>query len=244
MGVQDRDWWREHYKEQRRREAQTGAHRLNVRGSSRPLTEPWFTRRSSAWAAIFISLVALAATSNLGRRVVADLLDLGRTAPTTPPLPTLAAVEANSSGLGPSPPAPDYEADVEPFPDSGSVVYSRLVEEPTSQLHLLTNVGDGRKFVVRLYDVTTNELVAAIYLKGGHQVTIRAPYGAFRLKIASGRKWLGETSLFGMSGEVEETDTPLMFYPLSSGGSVGQTVVLSDVLNGNLREHAIAGRNF
>ena len=236
MGVQDRDWWREHYKEQRRREARTGAHRLNVRGSSRPFADPWLTRRSGAWA--------LAATSNPGRRVVADALDLGRSAPALPPLPALPAVEAISSGFDASPLAPDYDADIEPFPDSGSIVYSRLVEEPTSQLHLLTNVGDRRKFVVRLYDIATNELVATIYLKGGHQVTVRALYGAFRLKIASGRRWLGEASLFGLDGEVEEANAPLMFYPMSGGGSVGQTVLLSEVVNGNLREHAIAGRSF
>ena len=244
MGVQDRDWWRERYKEQRRREARTGAHRLNVRGSSRPFADPWFTRRSGAWAAIFISLVALAATSNPGRRVVADVLDLGRSAPALPPLPALPAVEAISSGFDAPPLAPDYDADIEPFPDSGSVVYSRLVEEPTSQLHLLTSVGDQRKFVARLYDIATDELVATIYLNGGHQVTVRAPYGAFRLKIASGRRWLGETSLFGLDGDVEEANAPLMFYPMSGGGSVGQTVLLSEVVNGNLREHAIAGRNF
>ena len=66
MGVQDRQWWRKHYLEQRRREARTGLHRLKVRGAARPIAEPWLPRRSMTRVAIVISLAAVAAGSHPG----------------------------------------------------------------------------------------------------------------------------------------------------------------------------------
>ena len=65
-------------------------------------------------------------------------------------------------------------SDGAPFLDSGSVVYSRVVEEPTTQLQFVTRVGDERDFVALLHDVKTENLVVTIYLRGGHQMTIRA----------------------------------------------------------------------
>ena len=66
MGVQNCDWWREHYRERRRREATQDCIASTSGARPRPLAAPWFACRTVAWAAVMPSAIVLAANSNPG----------------------------------------------------------------------------------------------------------------------------------------------------------------------------------
>ena len=97
--------------------------------------------------------------------------------------------------LGKQPaPDPDQPA-ILPLPEHGlsHVVHSR----PTPNQLEIINDSPVLHSLVKLEDADTGKVLSKHFIRSGETLSIDAPDGVIRAKVASGRDWLGEPYLFG-----------------------------------------------
>jgi len=122
---------------------------------------------------------------------------------------------------------PDRAAEMR-FPSSGSVTVNNSVDPKTatSRLHITTNNANA---VVQLYRWKTNEHVISVYVRGDDDVTTAIPPGKYRMLIVEGDKWHGLTDYFGSSTTTDTVVAAMQFKPRG-----GHSIDLNRRPDGNL----------
>ena len=116
--------------------------------------------------------------------------------------------------------APRQTADPTPtveFPVTGMVGRPRPLVGPVSTLHVAAPTTGADNYVVRLYDIPTNNPVETVYVRAGEDVDVHVPVGSYTVRFASGHDWRGVNHLFGATGRVWEADTPMPFTTPTKG---------------------------
>jgi len=122
---------------------------------------------------------------------------------------------------------PDRAAELR-FPSSGTVTVNNSVDPTTatSRLHITTNNANA---VVQLYKWKTNEHVISVYVRGDDDVTTAIPPGKYRMQIVEGDKWHGLTDYFGSSTTTDTVVAAMRFEPRA-----GHSIDLNRRPDGNL----------
>ena len=92
---------------------------------------------------------------------------------------------------------PDLEPSIA-FPSSGSVTVSRSVDPRTATAKLRVRTQDANA-VIQLYEPESDRHVISVYVGRNDDVTVPVPPGVYRLQIVEGNKWHGPTRYFGSS---------------------------------------------
>jgi hypothetical protein len=83
----------------------------------------------------------------------------------------------------------------QPLPPNGQV-RPQVNASDTAPLRILTKAGDGH-YYIKLEETGTGRSVLTVFVRSGHQVDMRVPFGTYVMKYASGQKWYGYEHLFG-----------------------------------------------
>jgi hypothetical protein len=97
--------------------------------------------------------------------------------------------------------------------------------------------------IVKLSDAISGAPVLSLFVRNGETATVKVPLGTFKVKMAQGNQWFGETRLFGTDMRVNQGLTPFTFS--SDGRSItGHTLRLEDRIEGNYPTRQISADNF
>lgn len=99
---------------------------------------------------------------------------------------------------------PEYE-----FPASGDVTVNENVDprDATSQFSVAT---DKAHAVAQLFDLDGGHVIS-VYVRRGSEVTTSVPPGVYRLKVAEGQRWFGLDHFFGNSMTYETVVKTMRF---------------------------------
>ena len=64
---------------------------------------------------------------------------------------------------------------------------------------------------MKLVEVGSNREAAALYIRGGEDISLRMPIGTFQLRYAAGTNWRGESDLFGDDTILSKADKNFEF---------------------------------
>jgi hypothetical protein len=97
--------------------------------------------------------------------------------------------------------------------------------------------------LVKLVDISSGQPVLSVFVRSGETASIKVPLGSYKVNIATGEKWYGETKLFGKGMIVMQGKAPMDFY--AEGNSItGHTLTLDDVIDGNYPTRPLSADNF
>src|SRR5207344_2327402 len=88
-----------------------------------------------------------------------------------------------------------FKAPEQPLPANGHVRPPVNASE-TAPFRILTSGGDTHYFV-KLEESGSGRSVLTVFVRSGHQVDMRVPFGTYVVKYAWGQKWYGYQHLFG-----------------------------------------------
>ena len=104
-----------------------------------------------------------------------------------------------------------------PFPASGTVTVNNSVDPKTATSKIKVTAGEANA-VVQLFDRKTDAHVISVYVNRNEDVSVPVPPGTYRMKIVEGDKWHGLTTWFGPSTTYETVVKPMVFtrqrYPM------------------------------
>jgi hypothetical protein len=121
-----------------------------------------------------------------------------------------------------------------PFPSTGEVFwYTGEGDGHGAPLTIAAPPDHQRNYAVQLGDWATGKVIATIPIRAGETVQLKVPLGQYSVTIANGKRWLGPDKLFGSSGELRRSVTPLHFYR-SGQQTTGHRIDLTKRVNGNL----------
>ena len=103
--------------------------------------------------------------------------------------------------------------------------------------------GKSSNFLIRLREAETNELVEDIFVRAGDVIEVNVPLGRYRLRIAAGQTWRGDSVLFGDAGAYAQANESLSF-TVEGQQVVGNRIVLQESVGGNLRKTAMKRTQF
>ena len=139
-----------------------------------------------------------------------------------------------------SPPAA-FTAPEQSLPANGHVRPPVNASE-TAPFRILTSGGDTHYFV-KLEESGTGRSVLTVFVRSGHQVDIRVPFGTYVVKYASGQKWYGYKHLFGPNTAYNKADSTFPFR--REGNQIkGFSITLYAVEGGNLSTLPIKPNDF
>ncbi len=139
-----------------------------------------------------------------------------------------------------SPPAA-FTAPEQSLPANGHVRPPVNASE-TAPLRILTSGGDTHYFV-KLEESGTGRSALTVFVRSGHQVDIRVPFGTYVVKYASGQKWYGYKHLFGPNTAYNKADSTFPFR--REGNQIkGFSITLYAVEGGNLSTLPITPKDF
>jgi hypothetical protein len=123
----------------------------------------------------------------------------------------------------------------EPFPESGSTIQYQTSYPPTASFTVISEQGNNENCVIKLEFWNTGQPVIELYVRAGEQATnSEIPLGAYRVKIACGRKWYGKTEMFGRQRTTSIGRSPLEFF--QNGNTInGQILNLNKRPDGNFQ---------
>ena len=112
----------------------------------------------------------------------------------------------------------------------------------TAPFRILTSGGDTHYFV-KLEESGTGRSVLTVFVRSGHQVDMRVPFGTYVVKYASGQKWYGYKHLFGPYTAYTKADSTFPFR--REGNQIkGFSITLYAVEGGNLSTLPITPKDF
>ena len=129
-------------------------------------------------------------------------------------------------------PSPEtFKAPEQPLPANGHVRPPVNASE-TAPFRILTSGGDTHYFV-KLEESGSGRSVLTVFVRSGHQVDMRVPFGTYVVKYASGQKWYGYQHLFGPYTVYTKADSTFPFR--REGNQIkGFSITLYAVEGGNL----------
>ncbi|MFY9352066.1 MAG: hypothetical protein WBL20_22300 [Sphingobium sp.] len=104
---------------------------------------------------------------------------------------------------------PDMAA-AAPFPRSGSVTVNRRVE-PGSAISKMRVTAGPANAVVQLFDPETDQHIISVYVRKHDDVTVPVPPGTYRMRLIEGDKWHGPVRFFGPSTTYESVARLMTF---------------------------------
>lgn len=146
----------------------------------------------------------------------------------------------SSSSSGSSSVDPDANLVQQEYPASGSILYESGASRPCP-LKVITP-SSSTAYYIKLVDSDGNK-VFSTFIQPGESIEVDVPAGTYCLRYATGRKWYGETDLFGSKTQYAEAIEPFYFYGDSSGYH-GYTVELYKQPDGNLNEKSLSKEQF
>lgn len=101
-------------------------------------------------------------------------------------------------------------ASTQPFPESGSVTVAKSLstQRVTSWLEVQTSNANA---VVQLIDPDTREHVISLYVAGDDRVRVPVPRGTYQMRLIEGQKWHGTERWFGPNTSFETVVKPMTF---------------------------------
>jgi hypothetical protein len=129
-----------------------------------------------------------------------------------------------------SPPT-TFTAPEQSLPANGHV-QPQINPSNTAPFRILTTPGDTHYFV-KLEESGTGRSVLTVFVRSGHQVDMRVPFGTYVVKYAWGQKWYGYQHLFGPNTAYTKADTTFAFR--REGNQIkGFSITLYTVEGGNV----------
>ena len=112
----------------------------------------------------------------------------------------------------------------------------------TAPFRILTT-GNDTHYYLKLEESGTGRSALTVFVRSGHQVDMRVPFGTYIVKYASGRKWYGYTHLFGPNTAYNKADSTFAFR--REGNQIkGFSITLYAVDGGNLSTLPITPKDF
>jgi hypothetical protein len=135
---------------------------------------------------------------------------------------------------------------VAPLPATGNVTLYHLGHSAKAIASFKVTAKPSRAGVshlVKLIDVGSGQPVLSVFVRSGETASINVPLGSYKINIATGKKWYGETKLFGKGMLVKQGAAPLDFYAEQNAIN-GHTLTLDDVIDGNYPTRPLAADDF
>jgi hypothetical protein len=112
----------------------------------------------------------------------------------------------------------------------------------TAPFRILTTGNDTHHYL-KLEESGTGRSALTVFVRSGHQVDMRVPFGTYIVKYASGQKWYGYTHLFGPNTAYTKADSTFAFR--REGNQIkGFSITLYTVEGGNLSTLPITPKDF
>lgn len=131
-----------------------------------------------------------------------------------------------------------------PLPPNG---YSKTVDKrhySRNQFPALkiNNSPDGHTWL-KLVRVSDGTEVMSLFIRAGQTAEVAVPFGSFKVRIASGQAWYGESIRFGPNTSYATLDAVLDF-KLEGNQLVGHELTLAKMKNGNLKQVPLNASDF
>ena len=97
--------------------------------------------------------------------------------------------------------------------------------------------------LVKLVDTASGRPVLSVFVRSGEIATMKVPLGTYKVNIAQGKDWQGETNLFGRNMLVKQGLTPLKFYA-KQNSITGHILKLEDTVSGNYPTRPLSSDQF
>ena len=131
-------------------------------------------------------------------------------------------------------------------PQTGDVILYPLGQQSPA-LAVFKVIAKGSRneanHLVKLIDVASDRPVLSLFIRNAEVAVIKVPLGTYKIKIAQGSQWYGDTKLFGKDTRLTEGITPMAFIK-TQNGITGHTLTLDANFNGNFPTHPLADGNF
>ena len=112
----------------------------------------------------------------------------------------------------------------------------------TAPFRILTT-GNDTHYLLKLEESGTGRSALTVFVRSGHQVDMRVPFGTYVVKYASGQKWYGYQHLFGPNTAYNKADSTFAFR--REGNQIkGFSITLYAVPGGNLSTLPIKPTDF
>jgi hypothetical protein len=112
----------------------------------------------------------------------------------------------------------------------------------TAPFRILTT-GNDTHYFLKLEEIGTGRSALTVFVRSGHQVDMRVPFGTYVVKYASGQKWYGYQHLFGPNTAYNKADSTFAFR--REGNQIkGFSITLYAVPGGNLSTLPITPKDF
>jgi hypothetical protein len=135
---------------------------------------------------------------------------------------------------------------VPPLPATGNVTLYQLGQSAPAVASFKVTAKPSRAGVshlVKLVDVGSGQPVLSVFVRSGESADLKVPLGSYKINIATGEQWYGETKLFGKKMVVTQGMTPMVFYA-EQNSITGHTLTLDDVIAGNYPTRPLAADDF
>ena len=134
-----------------------------------------------------------------------------------------------------------YDVGEQSLPPNGHV-RPPVNASQTAPFRILTSGGDTHYFL-KLEESGTGRSALTVFVRSGHQVDMRVPFGTYVVKYASGQKWYGYQHLFGPDTAYTKADSTFAFR--REGNQIkGFSITLYTVEGGNLSTLPITPKDF
>ena len=101
----------------------------------------------------------------------------------------------------------------------------------------------GANTLMKLIRITDGVEIMSLFIGAGQTVEVAVPLGTYKAKIASGQTWYGDAMRFGPDTTYAILDAELKFF-IDKNQLVGNSLMLTHVMNGNLREIRLNASDF
>lgn len=131
-----------------------------------------------------------------------------------------------------------------PLPANGVFhMASRSAYDPRN-LPPLTVIGpSGSNTLMKLVRDADGAEVMSIFIRAGQTVEVGVPIGDYKVKIASGQIWYGDTVRFGPTTSYARLDVVLKF-SIEGSQLLGHKLTLNRMRDGNMREAPLSANQF
>lgn len=135
---------------------------------------------------------------------------------------------------------------VAPLPATGNVTLYQLGQSAPAVAAFKVTAKPSRAGVshlVKLVDAGSGQPVLSVFVRSGESAELKVPLGSYKINIATGEQWYGETKLFGKKMVVTQGMTAMVFYA-EQNSITGHTLTLDDVIDGNYPTRPVAADDF
>ena len=123
---------------------------------------------------------------------------------------------------------PDFAAEL-PFPESGSVSVASDLPMSLVRSHLVVVTANANA-IVQLVDPDSGRHAVSVFVAANSTVDVPVPIGVWRMQLIEGQKWHGPADFFGPNTQFETVAELMEFTPTYS-----HAINLNRRIDGNLR---------